>query len=209
MRKINKGEAPQQFSEYVRKEMPKTWEDFRKCEQHDEVYAACMEQLMHEQHGLSGYTEIPVEENANLHIDHFRRRGVFQTPQNCFDWNNLIADEHNPNYGADFKDKHISQKEAYKKLINPVVEDPHYYLTYQTNGQIVAKAELDEKGKERADFTIRMFNLKHPSLVQRREVLIKLVRDYKMCGLTDGEIAESLKEFGFLSVVEYALSVPV
>ncbi len=207
MRKINKLSCPQEFSEYIRKENPKIWDDFSRSKQHGSVYGVCMGQLLHEQNGLSGYTEKPISDSTKgLHIDHFRRRGIFRTPQNCFDWNNLIADEHNPNYGADYKDKNISQKDEYNKLIDPVTEDPHKYFTYQTNGNIVAKADLEKKDKEKAEFTITKFNLQHPALVEMRGTLIKYVNEYKDTGLSDNDIFECLQNHGFTSVVEYVLN---
>lgn len=56
-----------------------------------------------------------------------------------FNWNNFIVDSLESGYGACYKDNHISNVSDYNKLINPVEEDPQYYFTYQSNGNMVPK----------------------------------------------------------------------
>ena len=95
--------------------------------------------------------------------------------------------------------------DAYRKLIDPVAQDPHHFFTYMENGWIIPKAGLNDAEKEMAEYTIETFNLQHPSLLNKREEIIRLVKSYKQGGLADADILACVVTFGFPSVVEYAL----
>ena len=186
----------------MRRERPQKFEEIHHSELFPELYDECIEQLKTEQENLSGYTEKPLK--SGVHVDHFRKQALFNTPDMVFGWGNMIADEHNPNYGADFKDKRVTREE-YDKLINPVLEDPHHYLTYMDEGIIKPVDGLTVQEREKAEKTIEIFNLKHPLLKELRERAIKMVKEYKNQGLTEEDILGALRDYGFTSAVEYAL----
>lgn len=202
MRKIKKQAPPEDLDKFVRCENPQKFEEIHQSEHFSGLYAECIEQLKTEQENLSGYTEKPLKNG--VHVDHFRKQALFNTQDLVFGWNNLIADEHNPGYGADFKDKRVTREE-YEKLINPVLEDPHHFLTYMDEGVIKPVDGLTQQEREKAEKTIEIFNLRHPLLKELRERAIKMVKDYKNQGLTEDEILIALRDYGFKSAVEYAL----
>ena len=202
MRKIQKQVPPEDLARFVRRERPHKFEEIHHSELFPELYDECIEQLKTEQENLSGYTEKPLK--SGVHVDHFRKQALFNTPDMVFGWGNMIADEHNPNYGADYKDKRVTREE-YDKLINPVLEDPHHYLTYMDEGIIKPVDGLTVQEREKAEKTIEIFNLKHPLLKELRERAIKMVKEYKNQGLTEEDILGALRDYGFTSAVEYAL----
>lgn len=203
MRRIVKLQAPVDLAEFVKKEKPQKFEQIHKSKLYPNLYRECVVKLEAEQDGLSGYTEKPL--SKDIHVDHYRRQALFNSPSMVFGWENMIADEHNSSYGADFKDKHVKKQSDYAKLINPVVEDPHHYLTYMDEGIIKPVDGLDKDEREKAEFTILTFNLNHNLLNERRRHVIELVKEYKSQGLTADEISGALHDYGFTSAVEYAL----
>lgn len=65
---------------------------------------------------------------------------------------------------------------------------------------------LPEAEREKAEFTIKAFNLRHKLLTLLQGDAIRLVRTYKAQGLEYDEIMNALKDYGFTSAVEYALT---
>lgn len=205
MRKIDKAQAPQEFSSFVKHCSPREWGELpadisRECRRHI---------LEHEQRNLSAYTERPLDFNQDgLHIDHFRKRDLF--PQLTFSWQNLLVDEHNPSYGADHKDGQngVHSTADYEKLIYPVAEDAASFFEYMFDGTIVARDDAD---KERADYTIDVFNLNHSALKRERWNVINHIRLMKSGGMSAAQIRECLDENpfqGYLSVVEFFCKSP-
>lgn len=203
MRKIKKLAPPENLAKYVRQENPQKFEEIHHSRYYPELYGECVEQLKTEQDNLSGYTEKPLKNG--VHVDHYRKQALFNTQDMVFGWENMIADEHNSGYGADYKDKMVTMREEYAKLINPVLDDPHHYLTYMDEGIVKPVDGLSVQDREKAEKTIEVFNLRHPLLKELRERAIKMVKEYKAQGLNDAEILEALHDFGFTSAVEYAL----
>ena len=79
MRKLDKGAAPAEFESFKRTHSLRSWEETK------DVSRQWREYLLNvEQHGLSGYTELPLSVDGS-HIDHFRKRELFNTL--VFDWN--------------------------------------------------------------------------------------------------------------------------
>ena len=203
MRKIDKKAPPADLARFVEKEHPQKFDDIHHSKQFPGLYEECREQLLDEQEHLSGYTEKPLAAKG-IHVDHYRRQALFNSGQYIFGWSNLIADEH-ADYGADCKDSIVKNCADYDKLINPVEEDPHRYLTYVDEGLVVPQNDLTYAEREKAEYTIETFNLKHKLLVEKRRAAIKMVREYKGYGLSDEVILDCMKGYGFPSVVEYAL----
>lgn len=70
MKKIEKGDAPEFFSEFVAKEHPVGWDDVGPVRQD------LRKHILREQYGLCAYTEIRITSDEKCHIDHFGR-GIF------------------------------------------------------------------------------------------------------------------------------------
>ena len=99
----------------------------------------------------------------------------------------------------------MNSKDDYAKLIDPVAQDPHHFFTYMENGRIIPKQELSDEEREMAEFTIATFNLQHPSLLNKREEIIRMVRSYKQGGMDEEDILACVEFYGFPSAIEYAL----
>ncbi len=203
MRKINKGEPLEAFAAYIRKHHPTQWKVLpsdisRQCRMHI---------LDREQDGLSGYTEKLLDkENDLLHIDHFKKRKLFNTSDDVFNWANLIVDEKNPLYGADAKDNGpngVKTREEYARIVNPAEEDPHHYFQYMADGQIVPSDGLGDAEREKAQHTIDVFNLNYSALRNARKDKIRNVKSLKVAQMSSAEVLEALRYYGFPSVVEY------
>lgn len=156
--------------------------------------------LENEQDLRSAYTEKAIRTD-NSHIDHFRKQSLF--PNLSLDWDNMLVDEHNGNYGADYKDDKIKKKEDYDGLFDPVADQPQQYFEYYTNGEIVPKNGIDENSRTRAERTIEVFNLNHPELVSLRANHIQNIINTKNGGLQADAIKLFLATYGFISVTEY------
>lgn len=204
---ITKGEPLPEFEDFVKKEQPEKWEDIRSSERHPNLTAKCINHILqNEQNNLSGYTEKPIANRPDLHIDHFRKKGLPWPKNVSFDWNNLIVDEYNHNYGACYKDDLTKSTDDYDLLLNPVTDHPETLMDYRFDGKIQAKADISELDKKRVDFTIARFNLQHASLRGTRSTLIKYItEDYQ--DLNDEEVKSSLQDSGFPTVVDWALRV--
>ena len=208
MRKIDKSEPLQVLSDYVKGHKPTRWEDVPM-----EIRAKVREYILDsEQFGFSAYTERKLDgADESLHVDHFLKQ-QFCTVRQKFEWTNLFVDEHagSEQYGADYKDnsKHspVHSLEDNKKLINSSLEDPHDYFEYFANGDIVPKSGLNQFQKERADFTIKAFNLNGCLTNQRRHVL-RMIASCKLGHCTpEYTKATLLLSCSFPSAIEYFCS---
>ena len=195
MRKINKGNPHQPFSNYVAKHKPVNWEDMDGAIKRDSRNFI----MQNEQVGLCGYTELPLNID-NSHIDHYKKRNLF--PQLTFDWTNLIVAAVDDEFGANFKDNGYSIKAAeYSEIFNPVLDHSENYFSYTEWGEIVAKEGITNDEKEKAEKTIEIFNLKHPSLKSRRFTIIQMVKSCRE-QFTKQELLQLFNGQGFKSVIE-------
>lgn len=204
---INKGKPLQEFVDFLAKEHPTKWDDIHQSKRYPKLGAKCRDHiLLEEQNMIGGYTECPLWNAYDLHIDHFRKKGMNWPYDVTWDWNNFIVETQNPNYGACFKDKNTSNMADYGLMLNPVVDYPENMMTYLPNGQITVKPGLSGNDAQRADFTIKRFNLEHESLRQMRyRIIQRIISEYQQ--LSDDEIRSALADQGFPSVVEWALQV--
>lgn len=196
MRKLDKGKPIQSFADFVRKNKPKSWKEAEGVSREWREHI-----LNHEQHGLSGYTECPIQLDGS-HIDHFRKRDFFNTL--VFDWDNFVVDIIDDNYGARYKDNQIKSREENERLINPVTEDAGRFFKYEINGRIEIAEGLSKEDEARAIFTSDSFNLNESSLVDRRRRIMNTKME-SFGDMTDDQIKEALKSLGFTSVVEQLL----
>lgn len=200
MRHIDRGEPIVEYSHFVTKESPKDWVSDFVHVRHD-LYEKVREKLKEEQGNISGYTEVPLK--GNIHIDHFKKRSLYPQPDKVFDWYNLVVDEKNRPYGADKKDDTVRSPEENEKLVNPVKENPRDFFTYQANGNIIPLPSLTGSDRERADFTIKTFNLNHESLRRKRMNMMCQVENALTGGLTLEITKAVFKDYGFPSVLDY------
>lgn len=207
MKHINKQQPIADFVDFVKNEHPACWDDIHHSRRHPNLYHDCRNTiLVNEQNGLGGYTERPLMEASDLHIDHYRKKGMNWPQSVAFDWNNLVVESRDKHYGACYKDAHTSDMADYDRLLNPMVDYPEYVMTYLPNGELTACDGLDERGEDKVNFTIERFNLNHQSLRTERETLIKIIiESYGM--LSDDEVRLALSDNGYPTVVEYALSL--
>lgn len=198
---INRSQPLEMFTDYVKHFNPTNWDNF--VTQHNDLYKDIRLQLEADQFYLSGYTELPLSKGT--HIDHFLKKDMF--PQNVFDWQNYVVDDHNNNYGADYKDRHVHTRVDNEKLISPINEYPQHFFTYQVSGKIIARDNLKNEEKERAKYSIDNFNLNHNLLVKKRLAMLRLIDSYQKGGLDKGDIITALKDFGLTSFIDYCLNV--
>lgn len=203
MRKINKGEPIKEFTDFLNsKPTPSNWDkDFhslknaglsRKCREHILVF---------EQDCQSGYTEVPISLEDDSHIDHYRKKGIFKNL--TFEWNNFVVDILDNNFGACYKDKVVNNPNIYDQIFNPITDRVEDFITFQENGKIIPKSGIDENNKKKVLNTIKIFNLNHKSLKDRRFKLMKIIESYNE--FTKDEIMSFLSEYGFRSVILYKL----
>lgn len=205
MKHIDKNQPIADFLDFVQKEQPTNWDEIHHSQRHPNLYHDCRDTiLLCEQKGLGGYTERPLMNASDLHIDHYRKKGMNWPHDVSFDWNNLVVESRNPEYGACYKDHYTRNIADYNDLLNPMVDYPEEMITYLPNGEMIACGDLNEKTQKKVIFTIERFNLNHQLLKSERETLIGyIIKDYT--ALSDDEIRSALENNGYPTVVEYAL----
>lgn len=206
MKHINKGYEISEFTDFINHEHPKSWEDIHQAQRTVGLYQKCRDHILkNEQNFLGGYTERCLKNSDNLHIDHFKKKGMNWSQDVTFMWDNFVVDDRNTEYGACYKDRCTQSMKDYARLLNPMVDYPEKMMTYQTDGKIVAKKNLGAVECDKVNFTIGRFNLNHAKLKKMRSAVIKLiVEDYS--SLTDDEVRDAMNEEGFPTVVDWALA---
>jgi len=126
--------------------------------------------LLEEQNLLCAYCERTIDDNPrNSNIDHFRLKAGHIFPEKTLDYNNLLVSCNTSGRCSDYKDKHISSKDSYDNIVNPITENPDDFFDYLITGEIVA---IDNNPK--AEFTIDIFQLgrnrNDPLSRQRKEI---------------------------------------
>ena len=119
------------------------------------------------------------------HIEHFEQRS--KNSRRCFDWDNLFGSCNREESCGKHKDNHAG---AYNlsHLIQPDAEDPEAFLVFDASGSVRPKAGLSPSDAQRAQETIRVFNL---------DLGLSAIRKNEVCGYvqTAEEFAEMAKEF--------------
>lgn len=136
--------------------------------------AQIRESLVNMQGERCAYCECPIA-SPKGHIEHFFPRSRF--PKKIFDWDNLF-------FSCDAKDtcgrrKDSSATGSYDPatLIKPDVDEPDDYLHFLSDGKVVARRGLAGAQHDRAEETIRIFNLNAPMLQGRRRRALKMFTD--------------------------------
>lgn len=204
---INKDTPLEEFNDFIRFEHPQTWADIHNSKRFPDLYRHCFEHIsFKEQNSLGGYTERLLTGVKRTHIDHYKKKGLNWSKDVTFDWDNLIAEEYNANYGACFKDKYTSDIRDYENLLNPVVDYPEKLMDYLPNGDLKPKTGLSANDKKKVEFTIERFNLNHKTLCEERKGIIRMIlNDYKQ--LSDEDIKEALNGCGYPTVVDWCIEI--
>jgi len=149
--------------------------------------------LLQEQNLLCAYCEKEIDnEKENSNIDHFKLRDKY--PEKTLEYENLLVSCNSKGRCSSYKDSHISSKDDYEKIVNPVIEDPDDFFEYMLTGSIVAKDD-----SEKARFTIDIFQLNQAGLIEQR---LNLTRSLKELNLSLEEILEIFNEFhSFIKIV--------
>ena len=201
MKKINRNNPPQEFLDLVNgPARPHNWDEF--VRDYSDLYHALRNQLLAEQHDTSGYTEKHLDANGNIHIDHFRRKGIFGAAV-TFDNTNMVVDERDCRlYGAGFKDARVT-KEDYQWLIDPISENPDDFFTYMADGTMIPRRDIEAEKAKRAKFTIDMFNLNHPHLRNKRRDLMMMLEVYKQSAMSKEDATIGFQSIGFFTLIDY------
>ncbi|MBD5174421.1 MAG: TIGR02646 family protein [Bacteroidales bacterium] len=209
MRQIaKKPEDIKQFNDWAKSRKFKGWTDFsvgqKSAYEKTRDYIAANEQAH-----LSAYTEKPLGDR--VHIDHFRKRNLY--PALTFDYSNFLVDDLNDNYGACYKDNHAGEItkatfEGDERIFCPVRENMADFIEFTIDGKMKPKTGLSAKETKRVNETIRVFNLNHKTLKDRRASIIQEINSYRMGGLSSDEIRHSLPNTGFPTLVNWTLSLP-
>lgn len=202
MRRLNKGQPLQSFTDCIRDNKPANWDDFsrnfRSISQDTRLHVLC-----EEQNSLCGYTELPISDPYECHIDHYKKKGIPEFKSLTFDWDNLIVASMDDDFGARYKDLTYSIKaQEYNQIINPVLTDAQNYFYYPDYdlGNILPRPELNDAEKVIAEKTIEVFNLRHPSLKRKRSQVLQMILDFG--DFPAAEIRAYLVGYGFKSLIE-------
>lgn len=203
MRKINKGNPIPCFIDMITKDKPGNWDELHtkhKIVYQDTKFSICVD----EQDCLCGYTELPINDIINSHIDHYRKRSIF--PHLTFEWNNFIVSVMDNDFGANYKDHNYCKcKNDYDCILNPVEDDCQNYFSYTCLGEIKPRKGIDAVMSKKAENTIKAFNLQHEALQRRRASILSHIEAYKG-QLEKKDIISILSGNGFKSFIEYQLN---
>ena len=118
--------------------------------------------LENEQNNRCVYCESKINYlNDKSHIEHIKPKDKY--PKEFKDYNNLVVSCNNKNTCGIYKGNN------YKDFfINPILENPEEYLTYDLmTGEIISR-KIDINKKEKADYTIEVLNLNFSKLKDAR-----------------------------------------
>lgn len=204
MHKIVKSAEPNFLLSIRKKNI--TWDDF--SEKYPQEKKCLSKQLIEDQKGLCAYCEKSIKDGDG-HIEHFIKRSL--KIELTFNWNNLFyscmgtgAETHCGKH----KDPKIKELTENKKLIHPVFDTPEDYFEYSIDGHISVNTNLQPQEKERANYTIKIFNLNSPSLVNKRQNWWKQISSI-LKNYSDKKHIEEVLEFylqnQFVSMVKFLI----
>lgn len=133
----------------------------------------------------------------NAHIEHFRQRSRY--PQGTFQWENLFGSCDRQDSCGKHKDQMLPYD--YQVLIKMDEEDPEKFLEFLPDGSVVPVSGLTLADKNRAEETIRIFNL-NGSLRQIRKTQL---RGYLQTAEELVEYAEEFETSEWLPLLENEL----
>ncbi|CDH20703.1 conserved hypothetical protein [Xenorhabdus bovienii str. kraussei Quebec] len=172
MKKLERQEAPDCLSNF--KHGIDSWGAVPK----DEIWPK-LEQMQGE---FCAYCECRLKEKSK-HIEHFRKRETY--PDKTFNWGNLFGSCGDPQKTGGwgrcgiYKDnRKLNPPCDINKLIKPDEEDPGDYLLFLTSGHVVPQRNLCDRERQKAEETIRVFNLNNDtSLFNSRKNTIECIKN--------------------------------
>lgn len=160
MFKVNKQEEPQFFKDFKRKNKPKNWDDYN-----SDIKKQLKNYMFEEEQGYNcPYCETIISLN-NSQIEHIKPKDKF--PNALSDYSNYLVGCINKKTCGQYKANNWSDK-----FIDPTLEDPNEYLTYDImTGEVVPKIKTGTNF-EKAKITIEMLNLNEKRLCEMRKTFI-------------------------------------
>lgn len=174
MFKVNKREEPQFFKDFKRKNKPNSWNDYS-----FDIKRELKEYMFDNEQGYNcPYCETVLTLD-NSQIEHIKPKDVF--PNSLNDYSNYLVGCINSKSCGQYKGKRWDNN-----FINPTLENPNDYFTYDMmTGKIIPKAK-EGKAYEKAETTIEMLNLNNKRLCEARKTFIlnniyciEFIDDYK------------------------------
>jgi uncharacterized protein (TIGR02646 family) len=203
MRKINKGQRPIILDQFCRKNPTANWGTLH-AEPNKPTYNEIrLTILVEEQDNRCAYTELPIAEENDVHIDHYKIKGIF--PKLTFDWDNLLCSANDSDFAANHKDSKFkigSKLATYNEIFNPAIDHVENHFYYNQLGEIESKSD---ECKPKVTKTVEVFNLNHTSLKSKREAILREIEGIKG-QISNEDIEQVYQNRGFLSVVRQALS---
>jgi uncharacterized protein (TIGR02646 family) len=150
--------------------------------------------LLNEQSLLCAYCERETDDNPNnSNIDHFKTRHQF--PEYTLDYDNLLVSCNSTTSCSHIKDNYGLTKDDYTKIINPVIENPNDFFEYGLAGDTLVKDGLNNCDKNKAEFTIKVFNLNSKSLTEDRKKVANALILYKQHNYTLDDIFSDINYY--------------
>ncbi|MBK5242549.1 retron system putative HNH endonuclease [Clostridium sp.] len=171
MLKINKNIEPAFLLKFKRKNIPKTWYDYNNGTIKSELKEYILE---NEQSKYCLYCEKSIYNINEGHIEHIKPRDLF--PKLFQKYNNLIVSCNEKNSCGSAKQNKYSEE-----FINPVIENPKDFLTYNlASGEIIPTyKDVGDIRNKRASYTIELLNLNNYVLKDARKNLIQILEVYR------------------------------
>jgi len=189
MKYIQKGQSPNYFDNWKRRNPSANWSNFSGTNEHHKL----RDDLISEQNQMCCYCEIMIENNGqSSHIEHLKDRNNF--PQETFNYNNLLA-------SCQFTDScgHKKGTDYFNGFVSPLDSNCKNRFTYTRDGRIIPVDENDTDATK----TIEVLGLNCKRLKDRRKGIIKTLEE-----ANKEYIGMSLSNFlvwygGFYTVIEY------
>lgn len=188
MLKVQKTLEPKFYKDFKTKHISKinNWDDMN---DHYEVKQELREyMLLEEQNFKCPYCESLIYDESEGNIEHIRPKDKFK--ELYLDYNNFLTSCRSAYSCDNFKGSKWDEN-----FINPVLEDPRDYFTYDLySGEIIPKSD-DKMIKEKAEKTIEILNLNHNNLKNKRRNFIKMLSKLKREDFEFIEEQESLLKY--------------
>lgn len=117
------------------------------------------------------YCEQMISHPSKGHIEHLAPRNHY--PKLVFDWPNLYLSCQDSDHCGHFKDSGKGTAYSPSDLIRPDQEDPEAIFQFFSTGKVEPRTGLDQDTLERAEKTIKVFNLNAQQLVNARSAAAK------------------------------------
>lgn len=168
MLKINKTEEPGFFQKFKKKESPENWNDFTPDIKNQLKVYMLKEEQKFSNKSYCPYCELGISEKDSQ-IEHIKPRSKF--PKLFSEYKNLITGCINNKTCGQSKENQWSDL-----FINPVIEDPEKYFTYDIKTGDIIPLETIGKQHEKAIKTAEILNLNEIRLRKSRRRFILQVQ---------------------------------